>query len=70
MKPSDDEYEEDEDYERDPDDEVFLSDYEYVRDCGVKGCLMMEYHYRFECHTAEDAKEYYEYLERCEKGAE
>jgi hypothetical protein len=32
---------------------------EWVLDCGYEGCCMPGYHFRSECHNAEDMEAYY-----------
>ena len=41
---------------------------EWVLDCGYKGCCMPGYHFRSECHNAEDMEAMYAEHEGSEMG--
>lgn len=48
-----------------PDDDPLERDAdEWVLDCGYKGCCMPGYHFRSECHNAEDMEAYYKEQEQ------
>lgn len=49
-----DDYDFDDDYLRDDDTSEPFGNDEWVLDCGYKGCCMPGYHFRSECHNAQD----------------
>lgn len=49
----------DDDFMRDDDTSEPLGNDEWVLDCGYEGCCMPGYHFRSECHNAEDMEAMY-----------
>lgn len=49
----------DDESSEDRDSEVTKDAQEWVLDCGYEGCCMPGYHFRSECHNAEDMEAYY-----------